>query len=907
MAEPVTLFDKTGQSLEVHPEDVSKALGQGWRMAVQMTDRTGEAREVHPDDASAALKNGWIVGQPKTSVEKAGEGFLARHQTAAGAAYGAASSSPVPLEKSGLQHLADSSTPEAATAGAFGVPAPLANLVGGLIRSHADTAQKGIANAKQVVADVTDSTTPLPQRMKNAAESLAKEEAYSLATVIPGLGPMAAHAGEAIGESPNAPDDFGKAAPFGEAAGVIGQGAIPGLGKKFYSKAVQPAAEAISRVTGDVSIVPENVNTAKPVISAKTGLIPRGAQKVVTGTRQLVDPTTLPADSAFIKSTKPANSIPRVREQVNLALPEIRRVLDDNGVDPSAVTHAQALDAALQAKRDVWSAVEKQLSPNGEYRVPANDIASAIEATKSRMSPIQKRRMPGVVDAIDSAIDDYRGKSLKLEEVENRIQELNNELRAKQVGGMRESTLRNDPNYAHQFAELDALRKIEGDAMGMLTGSGLKPLKQKYAALKTIQGILEKSKNVAERASEVPLFEGLGRMSAAGRVAKGILTVSPGEIGAGAAEYAIARKNALANNREFMLQHAISKTKASEHPLDSVSSAGGFAPPHTKQVPLRLNAPVIQARPSTLTRPALPAIKPRVGPPETNAVEAVGIPQTAEAHALQKSFEENPDAFSREIQQPGTALQAAPKRSVASIPAFRAALKGNTTKTKALPPISLFRKASVPESSRVEAVGIPQTAEAHALRNHFEKKASHPDVPNGHPVVHGTSASNVASILRDGLKAPDRIDGGIKNFDSKIYMAEGGGVAEDYAIRRVGDGGRAALVYIKPEFAAQLQKHSDKLGGRNFYTSHADIPASAISHIEEWSVKDNSLDKLIKTHTPQSQQSVPAESVESKMDRANKIAREQGSTLEDGTHGASYRAPKPRNEVVRKLLAGKKK
>jgi hypothetical protein len=64
MSTAIRLYDQSGTEQQVHPDDVKKALQQGWKQPVMMSSPDGQAYEVHPADAAKAIQKGWSVGQP---------------------------------------------------------------------------------------------------------------------------------------------------------------------------------------------------------------------------------------------------------------------------------------------------------------------------------------------------------------------------------------------------------------------------------------------------------------------------------------------------------------------------------------------------------------------------------------------------------------------------------------------------------------------------------------------------------------------------------------------------------------------------------------------------------------------------------------------------------------------------
>ena len=282
----------------------------------------------------------------------------------------------------------------------------------------------------------------------------------------------------------------------------------------------------------------------------------------VTNTVMGPDPEALTPVQAFTEATKPRSSIQNFSDHVDRALPDARRALDSLGIDPDNMTLSDAERAVVQAKKDVWDEFEQNhLNPNQHVTLDTSPVADRIQAVADRMTNIQKRRMPGITDEIDQAVSDYQGQQMTVGQIEDRIQELNNQLRSQQAQTkVNETALRRDPKYAHQFAELDGLRQMEKDAFGELSGPEAADLKQRYGSLKVLEDVIDRRINVVERQNPAGLYDTASRMEGLADMAKGLLGRDPKQIGAGMVKMRVGQNAAKLNDPNFLISHAFKKT-----------------------------------------------------------------------------------------------------------------------------------------------------------------------------------------------------------------------------------------------------------------------------------------------------------------------------------------------------------
>jgi ParB-like chromosome segregation protein Spo0J len=196
-----------------------------------------------------------------------------------------------------------------------------------------------------------------------------------------------------------------------------------------------------------------------------------------------------------------------------------------------------------------------------------------------------------------------------------------------------------------------------------------------------------------------------------------VFTFSPSDVLEGGVSLLSQRRSEMLNNPDFLTSVAFKKTQPSEP---------GLTPAEYMPEP-GATSPLI---PSFLHK-ALPPSMRSQGVPEQSVVDAVDNKEYGDSHVPIGAT--GKDGV---MVRPAGALPE-PQNPIAK------------PRNPALPPMPLFQRATVPQSNRVEAVGIPETAEPHALRNHFEKRP-HPDVPNGN-VVGLDAETNLPIIKRESV------------------------------------------------------------------------------------------------------------------------------------------------------------
>lgn len=429
------------------------------------------------------------------------------------------------------------------------VGSDLASMGKGLLFANpAGQAYQALQRAK---ADY-DSLNATGKTTQQVADERRKQAGYNLAYR------MLAPAAESAGVNVQGMED---AAKSGDVNAVLGHAAVPAAAavaplageavvRGLRAAPAQAALTTIKETASNVADVARN----NPVTNAVLG----------------PSPEALEPAAALEKSLKPRNSIKDFSGHADRALPDIRRAADALQIDPQQMTLPDAEKAIVQAKKDVWSEIEQNyLGPNQHVGLDTSAVADRMNNVVDGWTAIRKKQMGSLADEIQDGAANYDGQVMNVRTIEDRIQELNNELRSQQnTFKVKEAELRNDPKFAGKFAELDGLRELESKAIDSLSGEGLSDLKQRYGSLKVMQDVVDRRIPVYERQNPVGGIPSVGRIAGAGNLAGGAWETIMGhpsegvpQMGKGFAQLRMGQNLAKLNDSEFLLQHALTNTE----------------------------------------------------------------------------------------------------------------------------------------------------------------------------------------------------------------------------------------------------------------------------------------------------------------------------------------------------------
>jgi hypothetical protein len=459
------------------------------------------------------------------------------------------------------------------------------------------------------------------------------------------------------GDTPGAIEDLTGA---GFEAGIAAA-----VGKDLAKGAGQTKNDAITLIR----------NGGKAIAETKPGQM---VSEAVQGVKAAWNPEkNLTPQQAATKAFRPRNSKTQWKQEINSALPDMRRAADASGVDIENLTLDDALQTASQAKKDVWAEYENNhLNPAAPIRVPVQAVGDAMRATVNSRTAEQN---PALASKIKRNAATYDNRTLSVAELQDRLSQLNNQTRAieaKYVTDKRAAKL--DPRNAATFAERDTLRSLLNQTLDSATGEGGQALRKRWGALNSVEDVISRRIPVAERANPVSLTRILELLHGPGRVVRGVFSGSPGDIAMGAFNTKAMMNAEKMNDPEWLTQQAFKKTTPTPAANMREVVSGEYVGP-TDYKP---------------TAGLLPEAPPTLDPVLPTATFGPQLPPN-----------EGPAALPGDVRQP-----------------LRLPWMPRINGRNQLPPMALYPEASVPESNAVEAVGIPQTAEADALRRNYEQK-----------------------------------------------------------------------------------------------------------------------------------------------------------------------------------------
>jgi len=295
-------------------------------------------------------------------------------------------------------------------------------------------------------------------------------------------------------------------------------GAVPIFGPIAYK-----AGEQASRgdIAGSVGTTGAGLTQAViPEVVGRTGTALRGA----TG-------DLLPRFTATMKQAlRPRPTQLDFDRTLQRAGPEI------NASQQATSTPVQDVDTLLSntrhAKQRVWDQYQQMLGPRAQIGRDMTPVADAIDQS---IPSIVEHENPARAEAVHALADKYRGKTMRLDEIEDFLQQSNAQLAGfeAQYPAVKIDKLTADPDIAATKAKADALRNVLYSALDD-PGEGAAPreVKLRYGALSEVEQTAMRRKVIAERQAPQNLTDQLSKVGAGWQVAKGIgkiLTLQPKE------------------------------------------------------------------------------------------------------------------------------------------------------------------------------------------------------------------------------------------------------------------------------------------------------------------------------------------------------------------------------------------
>ncbi len=359
----------------------------------------------------------------------------------------------------------------------------------------------------------------------------------------------------------------------------LGQGAVegvepsPSLGKlnTILPNAVQKG------------IIP----TAAEAVSSK---IPSGVKATIaSAVPSLVDG---PPDSLLTRAIKPGKNNINWNTDVQKAIPLMKSAEQQIGHPVQGLD--DALEAANIAKKNIWQQYQARLGSAGQMgaAIDGNQIADAMVNSVDKRTALQN---PGLVAKVKAVADTYR-KPMSLDQAEDFLQSANKDLNsyyAKNKVGQR--VAQNDPEISSTVAEAGALRNALYEKLDEVSGPGAAQLKQAYGSLTNVEKELYGRQLVAARQNPESLSEQLSTVRGAGKIAKGVLTASPGDVLEGAQNIAVSRALKARNSSDAMISRAFQKAQpATPFPMPASPRFAGLL----QRGPIQMGAPESASSPS---------------------------------------------------------------------------------------------------------------------------------------------------------------------------------------------------------------------------------------------------------------------------------------------------------------------
>jgi hypothetical protein len=568
----IDVFSPEGKKGKLPQSQAMDAIRNGgFEHAVRVTSPEGKGGWMPRSKVAAAMVNGFKVGQP--AVQNMGEpstvGTLAREGTL-GAAGTVLPESEHPFLDA-LKHISGYDELQKA------IEEGKKGNVGASIWHSVKSAPTGISTLETVGHQFIDQEKQaLEEQQKHPnipAIANPRVMLHAAGGVVPIIGPAIA---EGVEETQHGIDQRDPAA--------IGHGA----GKTIGTVAQVLLPEALETKAADTAIQ----TTAKPIIATTKAVT--GAPRAI---RASVSPKfaaeQLPAESLAMKATKPRNSINNVTEKMQTALPDARRAADSLGINVTSLDEART--ATMQAKKDVWGEYQQNhLEPGKQsgLAIDGNKIADAMESKITRKMEIEN---PEKAQAIRDKAKLYR-RDIPVSEAEELMENANNGLNAHYAKTkVSQRVAANDPEIGPDVAFADTLRGELNKTLEKVSGPGGEELRKRYGALTTLEDVLNRRINVAERQAPESLIEQMGKKDAAiatGKAAVKFITGRPFAAVAdvvGAMRGLRAAKNLrTANDADFLIGKSFEKTAPRPAPVliarpSPASSSGGIFSPATRR------------------------------------------------------------------------------------------------------------------------------------------------------------------------------------------------------------------------------------------------------------------------------------------------------------------------------------
>jgi hypothetical protein len=336
--------------------------------------------------------------------------------------------------------------------------------------------------------------------------------------------------------------------------------------KHAASGVIEPAKEIVSQV-------------GKGIAESKPGQM---VSEAVQGARAAWNPEkNLTPEQAATKAFRPRNSKSNWKTEVASALPDMKRAAEQRGADIENISLEDAQKIANAAKKDVWSEYEQNhLDPAKPVKVPVGEVGDAM---RSKITDRIAEQNPKLAKRIDQVAATYDNRNLSVGEIQDRVSQLNNELRAieaKYVTDKRAAKL--SPGNAYKFAERDTLRGLLDDALEQTGGEGGDLLRKRWGALTSVEDAISRRVPVNERKNPVSLTRVFELLHGPGRIIRGLAGGGPGDVAMGVFNTKAMLNAEKMNNPDWLTQQAFKKTTSRPPWMPREVHEGEYVGPATR-------------------------------------------------------------------------------------------------------------------------------------------------------------------------------------------------------------------------------------------------------------------------------------------------------------------------------------
>jgi hypothetical protein len=401
---------------------------------------------------------------------------------------------------------------------------------------------------KGIVQQVDQSGKELSQAVQSLGQGNAPDAAVHAIQAVPIVGPaMNKMADEAPPTTP------GQSYPSKVLAA-----ATPGNIGTAVGTAAQVAPMALSAadagIEGRPSTIPPGGGSGDVAASGPSAMRSFAAKLLPS----LIDGSP---EDLMTRAVKPGKNNTGWNNDVQTAVPLMKSAEQTLGKPISGID--DALQAAGAAKKQIWQQYQARLGPAAQQglTIDGNQIADAMMQSIDNRTAVQN---PGLVARVKAVADTYR-KPMNLADAEDFLQSANKDLNsyyAKNKVG--QQVAQNDPEISSTVAEAGALRQQLYSKLDEVSGPGAAQLKQAYGSLTNVEKELYGRQLVAARQQPESLSQQMGTIAGVGRIAKGMVTMNPGDIMEGTQNIAVSKMLKDRNSSDSMIQRAFEAAKPAQ-------------------------------------------------------------------------------------------------------------------------------------------------------------------------------------------------------------------------------------------------------------------------------------------------------------------------------------------------------